>query len=528
MKFQVLFFIVLLACGVVVAKGQETYRAGAIQFSPFWQANVSRGVVAQRNVELLGGLVQEAAEAGAQIVNMPEGALGWFNDMPFGERDRMLEYSDVVPEVLDGSPKINPCAEKTASESGLLMAFSCMAQRNNIWLVSNLVEVELCSTVSDPNCPPDGRYQWNTLAVFNRDGQLWARYRKNYISGTGPIINQPAVPSPQVFTTDFGVTFGLAICQDISLPGPMATYANLGVRDILWSASWSNLPPLFLAAPLLQRRSQIQDANIIASNEATSILKAGGGLFSRGSIVSIWNDLLATDTRLVVVDDLPRLLRLSQFILRDLPLPAGSVDVLASQPSAPVSVLGFPAVGNSFAATVGEHIIKISFGDIACELDVIVAEGSDETYMFAGGTFIPPQPGTPQVLGYQICVLIECPNFPNCTPGSLNPSAVFERLEIKGKGFSGLGDGLIYPYLVKTLGQPVDATELEARNRGTHMWTTSNFRSPITGGGLLGYSFVQANLTHSIENHSCSRAATALSPLLISALLLTVALLLII
>jgi len=58
--------------------------------------------------------------------------------------------------------------------------------------------------------------------VFSRTGDLIAKYHKNHLSGTAPVINQPSRPPqthPTVFTTDFGVEFGIVCCSMNGLIG---------------------------------------------------------------------------------------------------------------------------------------------------------------------------------------------------------------------------------------------------------------------------------------------------------------------
>lgn len=52
--------------------------------------------------------------------------------------------------------------------SQILQQLSCMARRNNLYLVANMADLQPCPLSTDPSssCPPDGHWQFNTDVVF--------------------------------------------------------------------------------------------------------------------------------------------------------------------------------------------------------------------------------------------------------------------------------------------------------------------------------------------------------------------------
>lgn len=76
---------------------------------------------------------------------------------------------------------------------------SCIAKNNSIYVAANVGDIKPCNA-TDPKCPKDGRYQYNTDVVFASDGKLVARYHKvrfmllNYLrnyEGKKSMFNDP-------------------------------------------------------------------------------------------------------------------------------------------------------------------------------------------------------------------------------------------------------------------------------------------------------------------------------------------------
>ena len=70
-------------------------------------------------------------------------------------------------------------------------------------------DIQKCLFGIDPNCPKDGRYQYNTNVVYDRNGLFIAKYHKQnrYYE---PQFNAPTHPEYEWFDTPFG-RFGLIV-----------------------------------------------------------------------------------------------------------------------------------------------------------------------------------------------------------------------------------------------------------------------------------------------------------------------------
>ena len=97
--------------------------------------------------------------------------------------------------------------------------------------------------LADPRCPCDGRYQFNTLAVFDERGALLAKAHKAHLFGEAAALDAADALPPAVFTTSFGVTFGAIICFDIEFAQPAQALLAAGVRDFVYASWWQNSQP---------------------------------------------------------------------------------------------------------------------------------------------------------------------------------------------------------------------------------------------------------------------------------------------
>uniref|UniRef100_A0A673U7G5 Vanin 3 n=1 Tax=Suricata suricatta TaxID=37032 RepID=A0A673U7G5_SURSU len=128
-------------------------------------------VLMNKNLDVLENAVQLAARQGAHIIVTPEdGIYGWVFT-----RETIYPYLEDIPD-----PKVNwiPCTDpQRFGYTPVQQRLSCMAKDNSIYIVANIGDKKPCNA-SDPQCPLDGRYQYNTDVVFDSEGRLVARYHK--------------------------------------------------------------------------------------------------------------------------------------------------------------------------------------------------------------------------------------------------------------------------------------------------------------------------------------------------------------
>uniref|UniRef100_A0A7M4FU94 Vascular non-inflammatory molecule 2-like n=1 Tax=Crocodylus porosus TaxID=8502 RepID=A0A7M4FU94_CROPO len=128
-------------------------------------------ILMNRNIDVLEVAIKEAAQQGAHIIVTPEdGIYGWNFT-----REALYPYLEDIPD-----PQVNwiPCTNpQRFAPAPVQERLSCLARNNSIYVVANMGDKKPCNC-SDPKCPRDGYYQYNTNVVFDSQGKLVARYHK--------------------------------------------------------------------------------------------------------------------------------------------------------------------------------------------------------------------------------------------------------------------------------------------------------------------------------------------------------------
>uniref|UniRef100_A0A8C0HRJ2 CN hydrolase domain-containing protein n=1 Tax=Buteo japonicus TaxID=224669 RepID=A0A8C0HRJ2_9AVES len=124
-----------------------------------------------KNTAISEVAIKEAARPGAHIIVTPEdGIYGWVFT-----RETIYPYFEDISD-----PQVDwiPCADPGRfAPSPVLEKLSYLARNNCIYVVANMGDKKLCNS-SDPRCPSDGHYQYNTNVGFDSEGKLVACYHK--------------------------------------------------------------------------------------------------------------------------------------------------------------------------------------------------------------------------------------------------------------------------------------------------------------------------------------------------------------
>ncbi|XP_055982169.1 vascular non-inflammatory molecule 3-like isoform X1 [Sorex fumeus] len=227
-----------------------------------------------KNIDVLEKAVQLAARKGAHIIVTPEdGIYGW--DFT---RETIYPYLEDIP-----APEVNwtPCRDpKRFGYTPVQERLSCLAKQNSIYVVANIGDKKACNA-SDSQCPPDGRYQYNTNVVFDSQGKLVARYHKYNLFEPEIQFNFPKDSKVVTFDTPFG-KFGIFTCFDIFSHHPaVVVVEEFQVDSIVFPLAWYNTLPLLSAVPFQSSWARAMRVNLLAANtHNTRMHMTGSGIYA--------------------------------------------------------------------------------------------------------------------------------------------------------------------------------------------------------------------------------------------------------
>ncbi|XP_007425997.1 pantetheinase-like [Python bivittatus] len=249
-----------------------------------------------QNMDVLEDAIQKAAKQGAHIIVTPEDGIYGF----FFTRETMYPYLEDIPD-----PQVNwiPCTDpKRFGPAPVQERLSCLARDNSIYVVANIGDKKPCND-TDPKCPSDGRYQYNTNVVFDSDGKLVARYHKFNLFMEEHQFDSPKEPELVTFDTAFG-KFGLFTCFDILFHDPaVALVTQLSVDTILFPTAWMNVLPHLTAIEFHSAWAMAMQVNLLAANtHRLSRNMTGSGIYTPSGSQAYHYDAESENGHLLVAE----------------------------------------------------------------------------------------------------------------------------------------------------------------------------------------------------------------------------------
>lgn len=195
----------------------------------------------------------------------------------------------------------NPCDEPHRyPNTDVQRRISCMAKNNRIYVVANIGDRKLCNKTSDPRCPDDGRYQYNTDVVYSPQGTLVARYHKYNLFGEAQ-FDKPEIAEEIFFDTQFG-RFGLFTCFDILFRSPSVDLIEKhNIDTVLFPTAWMDALPLLAAIEYHSAFAVMMQVNLLSANIHLPILRFGGsGIYTLEGEAEFYRDNTSRNGRLLL------------------------------------------------------------------------------------------------------------------------------------------------------------------------------------------------------------------------------------
>ncbi|KAH9513618.1 Pantetheinase [Bulinus truncatus] len=212
-----------------------------------------------KNLDVYREQARKAREQDAEIIVFPEDGLYGFRF----KRESIYPYLEYIPDprVVSWSPCDDP---RRHHDTEVQMSLSCMAKENSIYVVANMGDKQACDVLTDPKCPSDGRYQFNTNVAFGPDGTLLARYHKYHL------FYELQFDTPELelihFDTPFG-RFGLMVCFDVLFYDPgIPLILNLNISNIVFPTAWMDALPLLSALGFHSSFARGLGVNFLSAN----------------------------------------------------------------------------------------------------------------------------------------------------------------------------------------------------------------------------------------------------------------------
>lgn len=452
----------------------------------------------KRNLDIYEEQAARAAQQGAQILVFPEVGIHGFNF----SRSSIYSYLETIPDPQQES--WNPCTEPDKhNNTEVLQRLSCMARRYNLYLVANMGDLQPCSQKTDPSCPPDGRWQFNTNVAFSSDGLLVARYHK-YNLFFEEAFNTPPQPEIITFDTPFAGRFGLLICFDILFHEPTVALVKKGVRQLIFPTAWFNTLPLLDSNQFHRAFSLGANVTLLAANIRLDQFKmSGSGIYTPFS--ATYHHAQQGDpeegrllvARVPVLDPLwvKQNVATEEMMRSSYHLPLQILDAIKeSSYTPPKTGSSFPSSSTTFISSMmcdpftfvllneTEGDVEVCNGSFCCHLQYRRLTQSSSKELYALGAFA----GTHTVDGcyaLQVCALVRCAQLDLTTCGQAVEEAETKMdFMLKGK----FGTRYVYPSVLASNHVLEEPEYLEFAADGRVIMKHSNMSSGLVTACLYG------------------------------------------
>ncbi|CAG9854266.1 unnamed protein product [Phyllotreta striolata] len=248
----------------IFGQSYADYVAAVVEYQPLFELDLIATV--ESNLQQFVNFIKTAKKGSAQIIVFPEyGLTGWY------------------PNVTNAAIEIPDPPSTTTNSHSWLQRLSNAALTHSIYVALNLLEKSY-----DEN---NNIVYYNAAIVFDSHGKLVAKYRKINLFRESYLTPGDFNQNHNVFTTDFGVTFGIFTCFDIVYYDPaIRILNNPSVTDVIFPTAWLSILPFFHSLTVQFGYSLANKVNLLAANINNVKYGVGGsGIYGgNGSVLSYY------------------------------------------------------------------------------------------------------------------------------------------------------------------------------------------------------------------------------------------------
>ncbi|XP_071180072.1 pantetheinase-like [Mytilus edulis] len=440
-----------------------------------------------KNIDVYQIQAMKAGKEKVDILVFPEdGIYGYrFN------RKGVESYLEYIPD-----PDLedwNACDEPDRyNNTEIQRSLSCMAKNNELYIVANIGDNQPCSRKNDPNCPPDGHYQFNTAVVYNKTGYLITKYHKINLFYEYQFDVPPERKSVS-FETPFG-KFGVMICFDIIFRNPaIELLENHNIDNIVFPTAWMDALPILAAIQFHSAFAAGANVNFLAANLKNSSIKVhGSGIYSAEGYLDFHYD--NEDVGKLLIAEIP----IRNRKRNSYPEPKNMTEENNSM-----------TTNNRFQSLVFRDLYNfvplvdiqgkrtICHNKLCCSLTYEKKMDTDDVFAFGAFDGLHTFEGT----GYiQVCILLKCKNssLTSCGEPEQNSITFFKQFKIEGT----FTTSYIYPEIL--LSNASDLLLLAAPNTWNYakgiLQSENQFEYPVVSAAMLARVY-ENDLTINHGNH---------------------------
>ncbi|XP_065884106.1 pantetheinase-like [Dysidea avara] len=435
-----IFLVTVIIIRDVRKSDASSYRAAVVEFKPYTRplslipcSKQEAQDAMMKNVESFEGFVKEAHTHGVQIIVFPEDGV---TGAKFATKITRYPYMEQIPDPSEG---VNPCLNNKYQDRPVLHKLSCMARQYEMVLIANVGDTQPCTSDSDPSCPQNGHYQYNTDIVLGADGKLLTKYHKTHLfDAEAWSLDFPPSLEVVTFQTSFGI-FGIFTCYDILFCDPPFDLIQKGMKNIIFPTFWGSLYPFYISAHLQQGWSWRTGVNFLGANQH-NIKKNAGDFYATGSGIYSAGYPLSYYLTGATFNEPFGALSIADVPLEPLSEPLPVVNGVIANVSDILMKTAYINYTNH-VLTEPSGYVKVSYRNddlniaITCELDYKLDSTEDDVYAFTAAVMKEDE-NPHNNLAYAICSLVKCNDRTSCGVDlhstGYKTSTTFTKLSIAG------------------------------------------------------------------------------------------------